>query len=612
MDLLLDNEDEESIPDKMVLDNHSVFGMFVRRCRVEYLKLSFEKTSELFAMFNSYRYGYASFMSSQSDGHSLMGKKSALDSPLDINADYIGGWVSNHDMARFLDKEARALDKNGSSKVKPFELHDRLAFLQRHAPELVTACHVRFLSCIRVGEYEGAIENLHRFFDYSMLNRETPLYQYALLNLAILEHKFGHKQKALAAITEALDVARENHDEDCLTQALSWLTFIESNHNSGVKQKFFFGEDKSKNKNVAFLKSMDMLWDIKSKLQRGDAPNTIHENLISTGAIGTIHSLDRVLEFRNLLAASAWNEHGNSALVDYYIHASLDATNDDMSVEQIEVATCMLAMQVSIGVDNTSEEIWRAENMVLMSDFGRASTLAVGHKANALLRLKVAPSTITDVLITRASTMREQQHIENVTEYSDTLLHSLRHNLSQANHILNDLEPLTKEAGLILDSCLTILSQADISMEIEDYEYAVERLQECLHLSRECHSVPLYCTSSMKLADICIRQGQYRKAQLIIDALFAKILALNSLHLVSYTYLLRAKAYFGLLVTEEQADLENKILLTCDQAQSGYQLLQCQEGIKQALSVKMLLFNKLGRLADRDTIANQLIAIQAE
>jgi hypothetical protein len=35
-------------------------------------------------------------MSSQSDEHSLMGKKSALDSPLDINADYIGGessWI---------------------------------------------------------------------------------------------------------------------------------------------------------------------------------------------------------------------------------------------------------------------------------------------------------------------------------------------------------------------------------------------------------------------------------------------------------------------------------------------------------------------------------------
>jgi len=227
MDLLLDNEDEESIPDKMVLDNHSVFGMFVRRCRVEYLKLSFEKTSELFAMFNSYRYGYASFMSSQSDEHSVMGKKSALDSPLDINADYIGGWVSNHDMARFLDREAHALDKNGTSKVKPFELHDRLSFLQRHAPELVKACHVRFLSCIRVGEYEGAIENLHRFFDYCLLNRETPLYQYALLNLAILEQKFGHKQKALA-------VRKSNYVKMCLRAIIDISWCCVSGHHRGA------------------------------------------------------------------------------------------------------------------------------------------------------------------------------------------------------------------------------------------------------------------------------------------------------------------------------------------------------------------------------------------
>jgi hypothetical protein len=76
------------------------------------------------------------------------------------------------------------------------------------------------------------------------------------------------KKDFLQAITEALDVARENHDEDCLSQALSWLTFIESKNNSEVTQKFFFGDNTSKNKNVAFLKSMDMLWDIKRNLQR--------------------------------------------------------------------------------------------------------------------------------------------------------------------------------------------------------------------------------------------------------------------------------------------------------------------------------------------------------
>jgi hypothetical protein len=79
----------------------------------------------------------------------------------------------------------------------------------------------------------------------------------------------------------------------------------------------------------------------------------------------------------------------------------------------------------------------------VQSDFGRASTLAIGHKANALLRLKVAPSTITDVLITRASTMGEQQHIENVTEYSGTLLQSLRHNLSQVSYYMHYFNVVT-------------------------------------------------------------------------------------------------------------------------------------------------------------------------
>lgn len=103
-------------------------------------------------------------------------------------------------------------------------------------------------------------------------------------------------------------------------------------------------------------------------IAKGDAPRKVHENLIATSAIGTIHSLDRIFEFRNLLAASNWNQHGNecsdlikkyesvvdrksnvgiSALVDYYIQASVDIANEDTPIDQIEVAACMMAMQVS-------------------------------------------------------------------------------------------------------------------------------------------------------------------------------------------------------------------------------------------------------------------------
>jgi hypothetical protein len=52
---------------------------------------------------------------------------------------------------------------------------------------------------------------------------------------------------------------------------------------------------------------------------QGDAPAAIHENLLSTSAIGTIHSLDRIFELKNLLSASTWNEHGMLSFSIYTI-----------------------------------------------------------------------------------------------------------------------------------------------------------------------------------------------------------------------------------------------------------------------------------------------------
>jgi len=41
-----------------------------------------------------------------------------------------------------------------------------------------------------------------------------------LLNLAHLHSRFGHTQEALYSVKEAIDVARENQDQDALNFAL--------------------------------------------------------------------------------------------------------------------------------------------------------------------------------------------------------------------------------------------------------------------------------------------------------------------------------------------------------------------------------------------------------
>lgn len=56
-----------------------------------------------------------------------------------------------------------------------------------------------------------------------MHSRDKGTYQYALLNLAILQADFGCYPEAVSAIQETVSIARESHDMNCLNFCLSWL-----------------------------------------------------------------------------------------------------------------------------------------------------------------------------------------------------------------------------------------------------------------------------------------------------------------------------------------------------------------------------------------------------
>ncbi|GAA5803656.1 hypothetical protein HPULCUR_009139 [Helicostylum pulchrum] len=51
----------------------------------------------------------------------------------------------------------------------------------------------------------------------SVYNVKDPV-QYALLNIGILEYRFGHLYNALSALNDALSSARFNKDEYCLQE----------------------------------------------------------------------------------------------------------------------------------------------------------------------------------------------------------------------------------------------------------------------------------------------------------------------------------------------------------------------------------------------------------
>jgi anaphase-promoting complex subunit 5 len=88
-----------------------------------------------------------------------------------------------------------------------------------------------------------------------MHNRDRTFYQYALLNLAILQADFGCYSEALAAMRETIATARENKDLGCLNFSLSWLYHFGKVHPGETNRDTKGGMMGVEREGLAFLKA---------------------------------------------------------------------------------------------------------------------------------------------------------------------------------------------------------------------------------------------------------------------------------------------------------------------------------------------------------------------
>lgn len=147
----------------------------------------------------------------------------------------------------------------------------------------------RFLDAWRAGDYTSAFDNLHRYFDYTMHNNpDRSAYQFALLNLAIIQADFECFSEAISAVQEAVAIARESHDMNCLNFCMSWLyhfgkAFPEQMRevqNSGMlgneKEGLAFLKAKSKETEMWSLMSTTLLSEAKLEMQQvGVLPDSV-------------------------------------------------------------------------------------------------------------------------------------------------------------------------------------------------------------------------------------------------------------------------------------------------------------------------------------------------
>ncbi|KAG1290079.1 hypothetical protein G6F66_008953 [Rhizopus arrhizus] len=187
---LVDREDmEEEYDNQILFQKESVFGLFIRKAHSEFLTLPANRLHDLFMAFSEY--------------------------------------CSNCPKDTFL-FDSTSRQETGKSDIHPSVLHTFLRNVEQHASGIPYTHQVKYLNYARSKEHVNSVYHLHAYFN-SSINKGVGV-QYALLNLGILEYKFGHSTSALFAFNDALTAARQNNDEYCLQEIQYWINACRKSH----------------------------------------------------------------------------------------------------------------------------------------------------------------------------------------------------------------------------------------------------------------------------------------------------------------------------------------------------------------------------------------------
>ena len=254
------------------IDGDSSFGIYLRKVCLGMEELSFEALSRLWVCFGEFvaeddAGGDRGTMTddwlpSSSQVESIV-KKTCL------KVDLIDNFKTN---------ECSSGRNDGVSHTQPLKGAD---LLQTH-PETPSLHFLLFYSSLLQNERCATLESLHRYFDYGMIHerkeraerslagttnsgnihgivsgptggittsvnmesqrrphpnnnnnhnpkryRESNIMQYAAILLAQTYHRFNYKSLALQATQEAIRVAQQSNDEECVLFAQGWLAYIQ-------------------------------------------------------------------------------------------------------------------------------------------------------------------------------------------------------------------------------------------------------------------------------------------------------------------------------------------------------------------------------------------------
>ncbi|CCJ30711.1 unnamed protein product [Pneumocystis jirovecii] len=342
----------------LLLSPSSFLGSFVRKCVVEFNNLPLDDVINLWKSLVTYRSISVPKWLQKNPEKTSFGTSTTLqtlwegDSSQKIQNDF-EECLSVSDIERLFEFHVSKMQSMLCLLSK--EMKEQLTnFMKQNvtAPHVVN--YVKFLDSWRSGDYRTSFDYLFRYFDYTMRNRDKTGYQYALLDLAMLQADFYCNKEAIWAIQESIDTARENKDHACLNYALSFLIEFQRKEAEGITGQSVSDEQvlnylllKTKETKMIHLQAVTFLAEARRSL--------LEEAMIDRAFEMVMKSLNLALESCSmslvssciLMQSGIWLNLGCSYLCSVLLSIFLKYPSDDMSVEEVVRMRCAYAFHLS-------------------------------------------------------------------------------------------------------------------------------------------------------------------------------------------------------------------------------------------------------------------------
>jgi anaphase-promoting complex subunit 5 len=538
----------------------SPLGAFIRRCHLEYTRLQFQDGTALWQDFIGFRISTRQAWEKKNppDG------KSALDinlSMLHIDSSHplsqimysrltyaetkLGGF-STHDVEKLMEFQVSELQRLGGRLPEPMKV--KLKQLSASGITLPSLAHyLRFLDSWRAGDYAAAFDNLHRYFDYTMQSRDRTFYQYALLNLAILQADFGCHSEAIPAMQEAIATARENKDTTCLNFCMSWLYHFGKAFPTEMKEIRESGILGSEMEGLAFLKtrakdaemwgllSTCLLSEAKMGLQHGDSLASVFESIAKASHLNVTKGVTNVVGPTLLMKGSVYGRIGITQLAWLSGETFLECYSSDAPAEDILKCKCRLAsLLVQRGrykaatemMDSVSEHIKRVlkynqywtfymgmlklRRYIHRHDIDAASYMLQQLKGQGApdLEVNLTLSILEIDLLLRRGTLDSAIELMDATAekaahenadivYQSKLLSLKARGLAKCGHPLKGFSMAVRAANIAFRARIlpalweAIGTLANILLEVKEYEAACSLLESIVPQATECQDCDL-------------------------------------------------------------------------------------------------------------------------